>query len=81
MADTLDLIKDYLNQHLDNPPENLTVESRLDEIGVDSLGLLELLFELEEKYNINVPQDIPTPETVGQLIEIVEKYKPAAVDG
>lgn len=81
MDNTLDLIKDYLKQHTDNPPEALTAESRLDEIGIDSLGRLELIFELEEKYNISVPQDIPMPETVGKLIEIVEKYKPADVNG
>jgi acyl carrier protein len=81
MDNTLDLIKDYLERHLDNPPENLTPESRLDEIGIDSLGLLELIFDLEEQYKISVPQDIPTPETIGQLIEIIEKYKPVTVDG
>lgn len=80
MDDTLDLIKEYLKQHLDNPQEELTVETRLDVIGIDSLGLLELIFDLEEKYNINMPQDIPVPETVGQLIETIEKYKPAAVN-
>lgn len=78
MEDTLDLIKNYLNQHLDNPPGEVTVDSRLDEIGVDSLGLIELIFEMEEKYKINVPQDLEKPETIGQLIGIVEKYKPAA---
>jgi acyl carrier protein len=80
MDDTLDLIKDYLNKHMDNPPEDLTVDSRLDEIGVDSLALIELIFEMEEKYNITVPQDIAKPETIGQLIETVEKYKPVTAN-
>lgn len=81
MDNVLDLIKNYLDRHLDNPPENMTPESRLDEIGIDSLGLLELIFDLEDQYKISVPQDIPTPETVGQLIEIIEQYKPVAVNG
>ena len=80
MDNTLDLIKDYLKQHMDNPPEDLTAESKLADIGIDSLGLLELLFELEEKFGINVPQDITPPETIGQLIEIVDQYKPAAAN-
>jgi len=80
MENTLDIIKDYLKEHMDNPPEALTAETRLDDIGIDSLGLLELLFELEDNYNINVPDDIPAPETVGQLIKIVDQFKPAATN-
>ena len=78
--DTLELINEYIKRHVNNPPESLTPESRLDGIGVDSLALLELLFELEEKYDINLPNDMSRPETVGQLIEIVEKLKPATVN-
>lgn len=80
MDNNLKLIKTYLDQHLDNPPENLTPESRIDEIGIDSLTLLELMMELEDKYDFRLPEDAPTPETVGQLLALVEKYKPAAVD-
>ena len=73
------LIREYINKHVNKPPENLTVESRLDEIGIDSLALLELVFELEEKHGVNVPNDVPMPETVAQLIELIEKYKPETV--
>lgn len=77
--ETLKLINEYIKRHADNPPENLTMESRLDGIGIDSLALLELIFELEEKHGINVPNDVPMPETVAQLVELIEKFKPASV--
>lgn len=80
MDNNLELIRDYLERHLDNPPENLTPESRLDEVGIDSMALLELIFELEDKYDIHLPDDVSSPETVGQLIALVEQYKPAAVN-
>jgi len=78
--DTLELLKDFIKQHADNPPEDLTLESRLDAIGLDSLTLLELMFDLEDKYGIRLPSDLPQPETVGQLVEIFEKFKPATVN-
>ena len=78
--DTLELLKEFIKQHVDNPPENLTAESRLDAIGVDSLTLLELMFDLEDKYGIRLPEDLPQPETVGQLVEIFEKFKPATIN-
>lgn len=76
MDDHLQLIKDFLDRHVDNPPGNIQPESVLEEIGIDSLGLLELIFEMEEKYGLSLPRDLPTPRTVGDLIEVVEKYKP-----
>lgn len=76
----LELIKAYLDQHFDNPPKNLTLESKLDEIGLDSLAQLELMMELEDKYNFRMPEDFPKPETVADLLALVEQYKPAAVN-
>ncbi|NDU87177.1 MAG: hypothetical protein G3I09_03190 [Ferrovum sp.] len=77
MVNNLDIIKKYLEKHVDNPPEILTPESKIKEIGIDSLGLLELIFEIEDNYGIHLPENLPMPETVGQLLEIVEQYKPA----
>jgi acyl carrier protein len=76
----LELIKDYIARHADNPPENLTLESKLNEIGIDSLGILELVFELEDKYGIRLPEDIPIPQTVGQFLELIAQHKPAALN-
>ncbi|MHB8258167.1 MAG: acyl carrier protein [Acidiferrobacterales bacterium] len=80
MDNRLEPIKAYLDRHLDNPPENLTLESRLDEIGIDSMGLLELMMDLEDKYDFRLPEDVPLPETVDQLIALVEQYKPSVLN-
>ncbi|MDA8362922.1 MAG: acyl carrier protein [Gammaproteobacteria bacterium] len=80
MDNRLEPIKAYLDRHFDNPPEHLALESRLDEIGIDSMALLELMMELEDKYDFRLPEDVPTPETVGQLVALVEQYKPSALN-
>ncbi len=80
MDNRLEPIKTYLDRHLDNPPENLTLGSKLGEIGIDSMALLELMMDLEDKYDFRLPEDVPTPETVGQLVALVEQYKPSAVN-
>ncbi|HUD24724.1 MAG TPA: phosphopantetheine-binding protein [Burkholderiaceae bacterium] len=74
---TLELLREFVKKHADNPPENITLDSKLLEIGIDSLNLLELLFEAEEKFGIRFPNDLPQPETVGQLIEIFDKLQKA----
>ncbi|MHB8348255.1 MAG: acyl carrier protein [Acidiferrobacterales bacterium] len=80
MDNRLEPIKTYLDRHLDNPPENLTMESKLGEIGIDSMALLELMMDMEDKYGFRLPEDVPLPETVGQLVTLVEKYRPSAVN-
>ncbi len=80
MDSRLEPIKAYLDRHLDNPPETLTMETRLDGIGVDSMALLELMMELEDKYDFRLPEDVSTPETVGQLVALVEQYRPSALN-
>ena len=39
-------------------PENIKQETRLkDDLGADSLDLFQLVVELEEKYDVEVPDD------------------------
>ncbi len=61
-------------------PDRTERESKLDEIGLDSLAQLELMMELEDKYNFRMPENFPKPETVADLLALVEQHKPAAVN-
>jgi acyl carrier protein len=39
-------------------PEKITAESSLrDDLGMDSFGAVEVIFEIEDAFNINVPQE------------------------
>jgi len=40
--------------------------------------LLELLFEYEDKLGVKIPNDIPQPKTVGDLLRIVDGIEPGA---
>jgi acyl carrier protein len=75
--DTLQLLQEFLKRRVNNPPESITLEMRLEDIGVDSLTLLDLMFDMEDKFGVRMPDDLPRPETVGELIDIFEKLKPA----
>ena len=37
--------------------DKLTPEARLDELGIDSLSVMELLFKIEDEFDIQVPND------------------------
>ncbi|HEX5391783.1 MAG TPA: phosphopantetheine-binding protein [Rhodocyclaceae bacterium] len=79
MSDTLSIVRDFLKERLDVEPARVTPESTLQELGIDSLMLLELMFEFEEKLNVTLSEDLAAPTTVGELLTVVEGMnKPAA---
>jgi acyl carrier protein len=42
-------------QHL--PPEKITADSTFQELGIDSLDGINILFAVETEFNINIPDD------------------------
>ena len=61
-------------------PSELRPELSPQEIGIDSLGLVESIFAIEEEFDISVPFNANEPEksefdisTLGSIIAAVEK--------
>jgi acyl carrier protein len=61
-------------------PADVTRDSTLDDLGIDSLGLVECIFALEEAFDIQVPFNANEPEasdfdisSVGAVIAGVER--------
>lgn len=66
----LELIQDFLKDRIGTTLlDKVVPEATLTELGVDSLMLIELIFEFEDKTGITVPADIPPPKTVGELLQ------------
>ncbi len=60
--------------------DDIQDQSTLDDIGLDSLGVVETVFAIEETFDIEVPFNANNPEestfdvtNVGAMIEAVEK--------
>ncbi|MDF1668996.1 MAG: phosphopantetheine-binding protein [Roseovarius sp.] len=41
--------------------EDVTADSKLDDLGIDSLGLVESIFAIEEEFDISVPFNANDP--------------------
>lgn len=58
--------------------ENITPELKLNEdLGLDSLNMVELMVELEERFNIEIDESDLDPaelQTVSQIYALVKKY-------
>ena len=68
---TLDTIKDILQENLDIAPENVDEDSTFESLGVDSLDMVELICELEERLDVDFgePEGL---ETMSDLVEYVD---------
>jgi acyl carrier protein len=56
------------------PIEKISLDSTFEELGMDSLDGVNLLFALEEEFNINIPdEDAKDIRSVRQMVEGVSK--------
>lgn len=54
--------------------KSITVDSTLDELGVTSLDAITIVFDIEEKYDIEVPSDLLDElETVQDIVNGISK--------
>ena len=55
------------------PADQVTPESSLEQLGFDSLDRVNLLFELESAFNIDIPEDVAASiRTVGDILSKLE---------
>jgi acyl carrier protein len=64
------------------PVEQIKLDSSLQDLSVDSLDTFTLLFELESKFNISIPdEEARKIRTVSDIVAGVQKILDAGKDG
>jgi acyl carrier protein len=64
------------------PPEEITMDTTFDELGFDSLDGLNLVFELEEEFDLTIPDDrVADMRGVRQAVEGIEALLDAKAKG
>ncbi|MBU6366560.1 MAG: acyl carrier protein [Gemmatimonadetes bacterium] len=74
MSDSASKIKDIIEKELGVEREKLTPEaSFIDDLGADSLDIVELVMEFEKEFKIDIPdEDAEKLRTVGDAIAYLE---------
>lgn len=68
----LPIIRDLVVQRFGLREEELSPDRPLATLGLDSLAVIELVFQLETSLDISVPELPPGIETVSQLAEFID---------
>jgi len=59
------------------PLEKVTIDSTFEELGIDSLDGVNILFALENEFNISIPDEgVQSLRTVRQMVDALEKVIP-----
>lgn len=63
------------------PAEAMQPDARLEDLGIDSLAVMDLLFKIEDEFAIRVPNDQVALVTMGDLVDYVDRLIAQQADG
>ncbi len=77
-------IKEVLSKRLDIKKDKICLDSKLgDDLGMDSFDAIEVMFEIEDKFDIEVPEkDLLDVKTVRDMLNyIIKRLKNLKIEG
>lgn len=66
------LMKDYKLE-----PDKLTLDAPLEALGIDSLGVADLLFNVEDEFRISLPPEPVQLLTIGDVARFIDQLAAA----
>jgi acyl carrier protein len=69
---TLERLSALLAQKFKLDPSRISPEQPLEQFGIDSLGMVELLFFIEDEFQLKIPSDPPSFATVGDAVHYID---------
>ena len=72
---SLSLIREFLQGRLGVEPERVVPEAFLEQLGVDSLMALELMFEFEDRFGITLAKGLKAPRTVSEMAGLMDRLR------
>ena len=74
---TFDNVKAIVVEHLGVDEAEVTIDSTfIDDLGADSLDIVELIMAFEEEFNVEIPDDVAEKiKTVKDTVEYIDSAK------
>jgi acyl carrier protein len=72
----LETMQTLLHERLGIDKDKVTLDASLEDLGIDSLMQIELLFDFEDKYKVKIPDIAEKPTTIGELLAVIEPFVP-----
>ena len=73
MTTTFEQLSAILVKEYKLTPDQLTLDAQLQDLGIDSLGIVELLWNIEDAFKIKLPSDQVGLTTLGDVVSYVDQ--------
>ena len=72
----LEKVKAILSEQFDVEEDSITPDTSIvDDLGADSLDVVDLLMSIEDEFEIEVPDsEVENIKTVGELVKYIEEH-------
>jgi acyl carrier protein len=76
---TFDKVKEIVVEQLGVDASEVNIDSTfIDDLGADSLDIVELIMAFEEEFNVEIPDEVAEKiKTVKDAVELIDKAKQA----
>lgn len=73
----LEKVKAILSEQFDVEEDKITPDTNIvDDLGADSLDVVDLLMSIEDEFEIEVPDDeVENMKTVGKVVKYIEDHQ------
>ena len=68
-----EFLSEQLVEKFDVDAEKISPESNLSDLGLDSLSIVELVFDVEDEYDIEISEEDANFASLGEAAKLVEK--------
>lgn len=73
--DTLKALQDLIQEKFDIDPATLDPHASMLDHGLDSLALVEFLFEIEDRFQVAVPDQDKGVNTLAGLADLIDRLQ------
>ena len=73
MSNTFERLGAILHKDYAITPEQLRMDAALDGLGIDSLGVVELLFTVEEEFSLQLPSEPVPLQSIGDVVRYIDQ--------
>jgi acyl carrier protein len=73
LTSSFDYIRQILIDKFEVDKDAISPEATFETLGLDSLTMVELMFDVSEKYDIDIPTDKLDLKTLGEAVTLIDE--------
>ena len=70
------IVLELISRERQGSPNDIRMETHLSDLGIDSLRAITILYELEERFDVEIPNElIKQIRTVGDIVKYLDQLR------